>query len=254
MKITELTAAMSGSFTHPSHQNYIAQLSIDCVIFGYQDATLKVLIPKLNFKGDFYSLPSGFIRQEEDLDQAALRILEERTQLANIYLQQFHVFGNADRHNERFMLDLLAQNPQLTGPQEEYDWYVRRFVSVGYYALVDINKVKPQCSELDEKMEWIPVQELPKLILDGAEIIAKALKAMRLHFDDHVVGYNLLPETFTMKELQQLYETVFDKPYRRNNFQKMILDLNIVDRLEKQFTGAANKAPYLYTFKPTSNK
>ena len=83
----------------------------------------------------------------------------------------------------------------------------------------------------------------------GPEIIQKALEALRIHFDDHVVGYNLLPETFTMKELQQLYETVFDKPYRRNNFQKMVLDLGILERLEKKYSGAANKAPFLYKFK-----
>jgi len=243
---------MSESYTNPSHQNYIAQLSIDCVIFGYQDSTLKVLISKLIFEGNFFSLPSGFIHQEEDIDQAAKRILEERTQLTNVYLQQFHVFGSADRHNKSFMLELLAQNPVLIGPQEEFDWFVRRFVSIGYYALVDINKVSPQCSYLDEKLEWMPVNQLPHLVLDGSDIISKALDALRNQFDDHLVGYNLLPDTFTMKELQQLYETVFDKPFRRNNFQKMILDMNIVERLEKQFTGAANKAPYLYKFKPTN--
>ncbi len=240
---------MSESYKGISTQNYIAQLSIDCVIFGYQHGTLKVLVPKLNFQGDFWGLPSGFIYQHEDVDQAAKRILEERTQIKDIYLEQFHVFGKADRNNADFMNSLLAQNPQLQGAQEEYDWFIRRFISIGYYALVDIKKVKPQATAIDEKMEWVDIKQLPNLILDGKEIIAKALQALRMNFDDHLVGYQLLPETFTMKELQQLYETIFDKPYRRNNFQKMMLDLNILDRLEKQFTGAAHKAPYLYKFK-----
>jgi len=163
---------MSESFKQPSLQNYIAQLSIDCVIFGYQDGRLLVLVPKLNFSGDFYSLPSGFIHQDEDLDDAAQRILEERTQLGKIYLQQFHVFGKANRHNIGFMEDLLAQNPDLTGPKEEYDWYVRRFVSVGYYALVDINKVKPQCSPLDEKWNGSPFTSF----LNSSWMAPKSLK------------------------------------------------------------------------------
>lgn len=232
-----------------SQQNYIAQLSIDCVIFGYQQGALHVLIPKLAFNGDYWVLPSGFIFQEEDIDQAAKRILKERTQLENIYLEQFHVFGKANRTNVAFMDELLKNNPDLSGAKEDFDWFVRRFVSIGFYALVDMRKVKPQISSLDEKMEWMPLADLPPLILDGPEIIQKALEALRLHFDDHVVGYNLLPETFTMKELQQLYETVFDKPYRRNNFQKMVLDLGILERLEKKYSGAANKAPFLYKFK-----
>lgn len=232
-----------------SQQNYIAQLSIDCVIFGYQQGALHVLIPKLAFKGDYWVLPSGFIFQEEDIDQAANRILKERTQLENIYLEQFHVFGKANRTNVAFMDELLKNNPDLSGAKEDFDWFVRRFVSIGFYALVDMRKVKPQISSLDEKMEWMPLGDLPPIILDGPEIIQKALEALRLHFDDHVVGYNLLPETFTMKELQQLYETVFDKPFRRNNFQKMVLDLGILERLEKKYSGAANKAPFLYKFK-----
>ncbi|MDF5691554.1 NUDIX hydrolase [Aquirufa aurantiipilula] len=240
---------MSESYKGLSTQDYIAQLSIDCVIFGYQNGLLKVLVPKLNFQGDFWGLPSGFIYQHEDVDQAAQRILEDRTQIKDIYLEQFHVFGNAHRNNAEFMSSLLAQNPQLQGSQEEYDWFVRRFVSIGYYALVDIKKVKPQTTYIDEKIEWVDINQLPNLILDGKAIISKALLALRANFDDHLVGYNLLPETFTMKELQNLYETIFDKPYRRNNFQKMMLDLNILKRLEKQFTGAANKAPYLYKFK-----
>lgn len=241
---------MSESYNRISQQNYIAQLAVDCVIFGYRKGEMHVLLPKLNFQGDFWTLPSGFIHQEEDVDDAANRILEERTQLTDIYLEQFHVFGKAARTNTAFMAELLRLNPDLQGEKAEFDWFVRRFVSIGYYALVDINKVHPQCSYLDEKMEWMPIKNMPTMIMDGQEIVERALLALRANFDDHLVGYNLLPETFTMKELQALYESVFDKPFRRNNFQKMILALNIVERLEKQFTGAANKAPYLYKFIP----
>ena len=84
------------------------------------------------------------------------------------------------------------------------------------------------------------------MIIDHNEIVTKALETLRFHLDEKLIAFNLLPETFTMKDVQELYETIYDKPFARNNFQKKILDLNVLERLEKKFTGAANKAPYLY--------
>jgi hypothetical protein len=85
--------------------------------------------------------------------------------------------------------------------------------------------------------------------MDHNLMVEKALETLRLHIDQKLLAFNLLPETFTMKEVQELYEAIFDKPFARNNFQKKILDLNVLERLEKKFTGAANKAPYLYRFR-----
>ena len=84
---------------------------------------------------------------------------------------------------------------------------------------------------------------------DHNQILDYALEALRQNFDQKFIGFNLLPETFTMKELQELYEAVYDRPFATNNFQKKILDLNVLERLQKKYTGAANKAPYLYRFK-----
>lgn len=235
-----------------SQQNYIQQLSIDCVIFGYQNQQLKVLIAKLKFEGDFFVLPSGFIYQGEDIDRAAGRILRDRTSIKDIYLEQFYVFGKADRSSLLFMDRLLALNPTMQMQEQrnqgEYEWFTRRFVSIGYYALVDINKVVPQKADIDQSMDWYDIKQLPALIMDHAEIIDRALEALRLNLDQKLIGFNLLPETFTMKEVQELYEAIYDRPFARNNFQKKILDLNVLERLEKKFTGAANKAPYLYRF------
>ena len=235
---------------NPSEQNYIQQLSIDCVIFGYYDKQLKVLVPKLNFNGDFWAIPGGFVYQDEDIDKAADRILQERMGIKEIYLDQFHVFGKAGRNNLDFMDQLIAQNPErLSGEgrnKKEYDWFTQRFISIGYYALVDINKVIPQKTDLDESIHWYNINDLPDMIIDHNTIVAKALDTLRLNIDEKLIAFNLLPETFTMKEVQELYETIFDKPFARNNFQKKILDLNVLDRLEKKFTGAANKAPFLY--------
>ena len=237
----------------PSEQNYIQQVSIDCVIFGYQDKQLKVLVPKLNFRGDFWGLPSGFILQNEGIDQAARRILEDRTGIKDIYLEQFRVFGNTERTSTRFLERMIKLNQEKLGEEKfnrkEFEWITRRFISIGYYALVDINKVVPKKIEIDESIEWYNIKDLPTMIMDHNEIVRKALETLRLNLDQKLIVFNLLPETFTMREVQELYEVIFDKPFARNNFQKKILDLNVLERLEKKFTGAANKAPYLYRFR-----
>jgi len=102
---------------------------------------------------------------------------------------------------------------------------------------------------LDASVGWYNVKELPKMIMDHNEMVAAALEALRQNLDQKLIGFNLLPETFTMREVQELYEAVYDKPFARNNFQKKMLDLNVLERLEKKFTGAQNKAPYLYRFR-----
>jgi 8-oxo-dGTP diphosphatase len=234
-------------------KNYINQLSIDCVIFGYQDNELRILIPKLNLTGDLWCLPSGFICQEEGVDEAAHRILEERTGIRNVYLDQFRVFGDVPRNNKE-VIDQLADLNQLgllhTEIGEEFlEWLKNRFISIGYYALVKINEVVPTLGVFDESAEWYTMENIPKMILDHNEIVKKALEALRVNFDNQLIGFNLLPDRFTMKELQQVYEAVYAKPFRSNNFQKKMLDLNVLERMEKKFTGAANKAPYLYQFK-----
>lgn len=236
------------------YKSYIPQLAIDCVIFGYQERELKVLISKLYFKGDIYSLPSGFIFQTEGVDEAAHRILEERTGISNIFLQHFKNFGQADRTNEVILQSIIKQNreyfdSEVNLSKEDFEWITSRFISLGYYALVDINKVTPTKTALDESLEWYNIHELPNLMMDHFEMVQTALESLRLNLDTNIIVLNLLPETFTMKEVQDLYETIFENTYARNNFQKKILDLGVLERLEKKFTGASNKAPFLYRFK-----
>lgn len=234
-------------------ENFIHQLSIDCVILGYKDKELKVLVPKLDLNENLWALPGGFIMQNEGIDRAALRILEERTGIKDIYLEQFRVFGEPQRVNNTVFDELNKINERMIEKGvfdiASINWLSKRFVSIGYYALVDINKVTPQKTDFDSSIDWINIQNLPKLIMDHNEIVTYALETLRQNLDQKLIGFNLLPETFTMKEVQELYEAVYDKPFARNNFQKKILDLNVLERLEKKFTGAANKAPYLYSFK-----
>ena len=143
-------------------QTYIPQLAIDCVIFGYKDKELKVLVSKLYLKGDIYSLPNGFIFQHEGIDEAAQRILKERTGISNIFLAHYKNFGQAERSNRVLLENILEQNREhfageIKLTQEEIDWLSNRFISLGYYALVDINKVTPTKSDLDESMEWYSI-------------------------------------------------------------------------------------------------
>jgi 8-oxo-dGTP diphosphatase len=232
---------------------FIQHLAIDCVIFGYKERELKVLVSKLNFKGDFFVLPSGFIFLTEGVNEAAYRILEEKTGISNIFLEHFKNFGQANRTNKAFLERLIELNQERFGEdklsKEDFAWLSDRFISLGYYALVDINKVNPIKSELDESIEWYNIHELPTMIMDHNEIVKNALESLRLNLYNNIIVFNLLPETFIMKEVQDLYETIFEQTYARNNFQKKILDMNVLERLEKKFTGAANKAPYLYRFK-----
>jgi len=234
----------------PTDPEFIQQLSIDCVIFGYQERQLKVLVRKLALNGDFWALPSGFIAQDEGIDEAAHKILEERTGLAGIFLEQFRVFGHATRKNTSFfhrLIDLNREYLEEQGAREEdLLWLSQRFVSIGYYALVDIDKVTPLRTFMDESIAWYNVHELPPMIIDHNEIVATALETIRLVLDQKLVAFRLLPETFTMREIQDVYETILGTELARNNFPKKILDLNVLERLEKKYTGAANKAPYLY--------
>jgi len=239
-----------------SDKNYIPQVSIDFVIFGYEDHQLKVLLSKLNFKEDFYALHSGFIGQEEDLDDAAKRILEERTGIKNIYFEQFKVFGKVDHQRKLFLDKLIASNfPDeeefLKKPDQAYAWFTRRFISIGYYALVDINKVKPKLTQFDASIDWYPIDEVPEMIMHYDEILEEALQTLKEDIDQKFNAFNLLPEKFTMKEVQQIYETIFKKKYTRSNFQKKILEMDVLQRLEKKYTGAKNKAPYLYCIRST---
>lgn len=233
-------------------EDFIEQVSIDCVIFGFHDRQLKVLLPKLKFL-NVWTLPGGFILQNESLDRAALRILADRTAIKDIYLEQFSVFGSLERSSPQLMEKVMEIIKEGIGNNDvlanDLQWLQRRFLSIGYYALVDIHQVVPLCSELDETCAWYDIKDLPPMAFDHADIVQKALETLRLMLNHKLIGFNLLPETFTMKEVQDLYETILDRPFRRNNFQKMILDLDILERLEKKFTGAANKAPYLYRFK-----
>jgi ADP-ribose pyrophosphatase YjhB (NUDIX family) len=132
-------------------------------------------------------------------------------------------------------------------------WLLRRFVSVGYYALIDFNKAAPTPDTLADTCIWYTLENLPGLMLDHNAIVQKALQTLRADLDRKLGGNDswaapLLPKAFTMAELQKLYETILGQQLRRSGFQRKMLSLDILERLEKQYNGGAHKAPYLYQF------
>jgi len=224
--------------------NLVPGQSIDCVIIGFENEELQVLV--LKWKGtNSWSLPGGFIQLNEDMDTAADRILKNRTGLGKIFLEQFYTFGSKDRRNEiELMKDLKIMNMNSSLAE----WFNQRFISTGYLSLVAINECQPKRDLLSESCEWKPINELPELIFDHKIIIEKALEHIQKQINYLPILISLLPERFTMKMLQKLIECILQKELDRGNFQKKILKLNILTRHEKQMQGGAHKAPYLYSF------
>lgn len=216
-------------------EKYIPNLSVDCVVFGFHDVTLKVLVTKLKDK-NVWALPGGYVLKEDNLNEAANRILYQRTGAENIYLQQFKVFSDLNRSDGVFedFADTL--------------WNKQRFLSVGFYALVNFNHVNLVMDNISDACEWVSIEELPDFMMDHREIFDKALETLRRQLNHKPIGYNLLPEKFTMPELQKLYEIILGKKLNRGNFYRKMLRYDILEKLEESRKGGAHKAPDLYKF------
>jgi 8-oxo-dGTP diphosphatase len=225
------------------HEKYLRNISVDCIIFGFHENELKVLLLQAKYAG-LWALPGGFILKEEHMDDAAQRILQQRTGVEDIYMQQFHVFSEPARSTKKINKQFLKN----VGLELEESWMFERFITVGYTALVDFTAVKPVVGTFSSACEWFNIHDLPEMILDHRNILEKALENLRMQLNYHPLGYNLLPEKFTMPELQKLYETILDRPLDRRNFQRKIVGTGILKRLTETKKGVAHKAPYYYKF------
>lgn len=223
---------------------FLKSVSIDCVIFGFDGSGLKVLLVRMRGLKK-WSLPGGFIKNHEHGDAAALRVLEERTGVSNLFLQQFGTFTDPDRNNQTPLQELVRHGVLA---EEDISWFKDRFITIGYYALANHHKVKPMPDELSDACEWHDLDELPELLYDHEEILNQALEKVRMDLQYHPVGLNLLPRKFTMPELQALYEAILDKELDRRNFARRVLSYKIVEKLDEHRTGLAHKAPRLYKF------
>jgi ADP-ribose pyrophosphatase YjhB (NUDIX family) len=234
-------------FVEEGHKTYLPGISIDCAVFGFHGNQLKVLLLKWK-KLNGWSLPGGYIAKNEDGDDAARRLLKERTGLDHIYLQQYHTFTRVDR--SKLPRLSLRNFEKMFGVKITKDnWLNTRVISIGYYAMVEYSKVTdPQADDFTEVCAWQDIHDLPHLLFDHQEMIDTALRALRQKIAYQPVGLNLLPEEFTMTELQKLYETILDHPLDRGNFRKKILALGILKKTGERPTGKAHKTPHLFSF------
>lgn len=223
---------------------YLPHIAYDSVVFGFSGEKLKILIMEYHNTG-FFALPGGFVEMGENLNDAVIRGLRERTGLDKIYLEQFYTFGDTRRWQPGTMRTILEANGQDPAAQS---WLLDRFVSVAYYALINYTEVVPTPDALSDSVNWYDIGALPPLIFDHNEVVTRAYETLRANLDRKLVGMNLLPPLFTMNELQRVYEAILGQPLRRTTFQRKMLSLGILRRHEKRYTGKAHKAPYLYSF------
>lgn len=224
-------------------KEYLESVSLDCVIFGFHNSQLKVLLLKMKYTHE-WALPGGFVKLNETVEEAAARVLHERTGLADIFLKQFRVFSDPNRSKMNPAVNDLIQS----GDRPDLEWFSKRFISVGFYALVDYTKVTPMPDSFSEEAVWKNLDDIETMMLDHNLIVQKALKTLRLQISYQPIGYNLLPEKFTMPELQSLYETILGKSLDRRNFQRKMLSFEIFNKLPETKKGGAHKAPFLYEF------
>ncbi len=200
----------------------------DCAIFGFKEGELHVLLIERNeypFK-DWWALPGFFVEHNETIDDAVKRILFEHTGLTNIYMEQLYTFGGLHRH-----------------PQG-------RIITVAYYAMLRLealNSLKAS-SNYVRNASWHPLKDLPELAFDHKHIIEKSIDKIRRKVSHSPIAFELLPEKFTLTQLQQLYEAIWDKKLDKRNFRKKMLNYNILKELNEKQKGVSYRAAKLYKF------
>jgi 8-oxo-dGTP diphosphatase len=198
-------------------------LAVDCIIFGFDGEVLKILLIKRGFepeKGN-WSLMGGFVQTDESLDQSANRILKQLTGLEGVYLEQLYAFADTQR------------DP------------IERTVSIAYFALIDIHKYETQLSN-DYHAEWFPLKRIPKLIFDHQDMVETARKRIRYKAALHPILFELLPSKFTIPQLQNLYESVFNTTIDKRNFSKRVLATGLLIKLADKDKAGSKRGAFYY--------
>ncbi|UBF28370.1 NUDIX hydrolase [Kovacikia minuta CCNUW1] len=212
---------MPYTYKHPR-----PSLTVDCVVFGLDEADLKVLLIQRDiapFRGE-WALPGGFVHLDESLEAAALRELREETGVEKIFLEQLYTFGKIDRD-----------------PRE-------RVVTVAYYALINLGDYPLKATTDARNAEWFPVVAVPPLAFDHAQILATALARLKSKVRYEPIGFELLPKKFTLSQLQKLYETILESPLDKRNFRKKILSMELLIELDEMEKDVPHRAARLYQF------
>ena len=200
-------------------------VSVDCIIFGFDEGKLRILVGKRQMdpgRGE-WSLYGGFVRGDESIDDAANRVLYDLTGLRNLYMRQVGAFGSVDRD-----------------PGE-------RVISIAYYALISVNEYDDQLRK-QHGVEWVNIDEIPRLYSDHNEMVLKARKLMRQKLSTEPVGFRLLPSLFTLTQLQHLYEAVYGEELDKRNFRKRIKEMNFIEKTELIDKKGSKRGAALYRF------
>jgi hypothetical protein len=229
------------------YHKIISNFSVDCVIFGFDFEKLNVLLVERELIDPEtrqilikdYTLTGYHIFEDEDLDSAAARILKDITGLDNIYLEQFQTFGSTDR--------VAAEKDQLW-LKHINQGFADRIITVGYFSLIDNTKVT--LSQKDKKVQWFPVDAIPgiEMAFDHKQILYKALDVLRNKVKTDPIGFELLPERFTLTQLQKLYEVLLGTSFDKRNFRKKVGQMHYVIPLKEKQKGVAHKPAQLYLF------
>lgn len=200
-------------------------LAVDCIIFGFDNEDLKILLIKRDFEPEKgkWSLIGGFLKRSETLDDAATRILFKLTGVRDIYMEQFYAYSEVDRD-----------------PKE-------RTISVSYFALINIKDHDEDLIE-NYNAKWFSVKKAPKLIFDHDLMLEKAKRRLKRRTITVPIGFELLPEKFTMPQLKKLYEVILDKNLDKRNFINKIIKLDILIKLDEKDKTTSTKGAFLYKF------
>lgn len=206
-------------------QNPKFHVGIDCIIFGFDKGELHLLIQKRNFepaKGK-WSLMGGFVQADESSDDAAQRVLRDLTGLDHIYMEQVGAFGDVNRD-----------------PGE-------RVISIAYYALININEYNTESTN-KYNAHWVKLNELPELIFDHSEMVRMALEQMQQKASCAPISFKLLPELFTLSQLQSLYEAIYREQIDKRNFRKRVAEMEFIEKTDKIDKSGSRRGAYLYRF------
>ena len=200
-------------------------IAVDCIIFGFDDQGLKLLLfkRKVDPEKGKWSLLGGFINENESVDQAALRVLSEITGLSNIYLEQLYTYGEVERD---------------TGS---------RVISIAYYALIKSDEYNDKLN-MHHDAKWFSIDNIPDLIFDHNIMVEKALSRLQRRSKIQPIGFELLPKKFTIPQLQKLYEAIYQRKFDKRNFRKKIISLKTLKKYEEKDKKNSKKGAFLYSF------
>ena len=206
-------------------------VSVDCIVFGFDEGQLKVLVGRrrMNPGCGQWSLYGGFVRDNESIDDAATRVLFELTGIRNLYMRQVGAFGSVDRD-----------------PGE-------RVVSIAYYALINVNDYDKKLQE-QYAAEWVSIDNVPQLYSDHNEMLRKARKMMQMKISSEPISFKLLPNLFTLTQLQRLYEAVCGEEVDKRNFRKRTKEMDFIEKTELIDKSGSKRGAYLYRFNKKAYK